>query len=31
MLLGKSVIITGGSGSFGKKFVETILTRFDDQ
>jgi len=28
MLLGKSIIITGGTGSFGKKFVETILTRY---
>ena len=25
MLNGKSVLITGGTGSFGKKFVETIL------
>ncbi|MEW5993746.1 MAG: UDP-N-acetylglucosamine 4,6-dehydratase (inverting), partial [Candidatus Zixiibacteriota bacterium] len=28
MLSGKSIIITGGTGSFGKKFVETILTRY---
>ena len=27
MLNGKSVLITGGTGSFGKKFVETILER----
>ncbi|MCO4292937.1 UDP-N-acetylglucosamine 4,6-dehydratase (inverting) [Solitalea sp. MAHUQ-68] len=26
----KAVLITGGTGSFGKKFVETILTRFPD-
>lgn len=28
MLLGKSILITGGTGSFGKKFVETILTLY---
>jgi UDP-N-acetylglucosamine 4,6-dehydratase (inverting) len=28
MLSKKSVLITGGTGSFGKKFVETILTRY---
>lgn len=28
MLNKKSVLITGGTGSFGKKFVETILTRY---
>jgi UDP-N-acetylglucosamine 4,6-dehydratase len=28
MLSGKSIIITGGTGSFGKKFVKTILTRY---
>jgi len=28
MLLGKSILITGGAGSFGKKFVKTILTRY---
>jgi UDP-N-acetylglucosamine 4,6-dehydratase/5-epimerase len=27
-LNGKSILITGGTGSFGKKFVQTILTRF---
>lgn len=27
-LNGKSVLITGGTGSFGKKFVETILIKF---
>ena len=25
---GKSVLITGGTGSFGKKFTETVLTRY---
>lgn len=28
MLNNKSVLITGGTGSFGKKFVETILVRY---
>ncbi len=27
MLTGKSILITGGTGSFGKKFVETVLTK----
>lgn len=30
MLNDKSVLITGGTGSFGKKFVETILTRYPE-
>lgn len=30
MLNNKSVLITGGTGSFGKKFIETILTRYPD-
>lgn len=30
MLNGKSVLITGGTGSFGKKFTETILQRYPD-
>ena len=30
MLSGKSILITGGTGSFGKKFVETVLTRYRD-
>lgn len=30
MLNGKSVLITGGTGSFGKKFIETILRRYPD-
>jgi len=28
LINGKSVLITGGTGSFGKKFVETMLARF---
>jgi len=30
MLNGKSVLITGGTGSFGKAFVGTVLERFPD-
>lgn len=30
MLNNKSVLITGGTGSFGKQFVQTILTRYPD-
>lgn len=30
MLNNKSVLITGGTGSFGKKFIETILNRYPD-
>jgi len=30
MLNYKSILITGGTGSFGKKFVETILNRYPD-
>lgn len=30
MLNNKSVLITGGTGSFGKKFVETILERYPE-
>ena len=30
MLNRKSILITGGTGSFGKKFVETILVKFPD-
>ena len=30
MLNGKSLLITGGTGSFGKKFVETILKRYPE-
>ena len=29
-LKGKSILITGGTGSFGKKFVEIILQKFPD-
>ncbi len=28
MLNGKSILVTGGTGSFGKKFIKTILERF---
>ena len=28
MLNGKSILITGGTGSFGKKFTETILNKY---
>jgi UDP-N-acetylglucosamine 4,6-dehydratase len=27
-LNGKSILVTGGTGSFGKKFVETVISRF---
>lgn len=30
MLKGKSILVTGGTGSFGKKFVETILTQYPE-
>ena len=30
MLNGKSILITGGTGSFGKKFVETILVKYPE-
>lgn len=30
MLKGKSIFITGGTGSFGKKFVETVLTKYPE-
>lgn len=30
MLNGKSILITGGTGSFGKKFVELVLERYPD-
>ena len=30
MLNGKSILVTGGTGSFGKKFTETILTRYPE-
>lgn len=28
-LNGKSILVTGGTGSFGKKFIETVLSRFE--
>jgi UDP-N-acetylglucosamine 4,6-dehydratase (inverting) len=30
MLNNKSILITGGTGSFGKKFVETVLKKYPD-
>lgn len=30
MLTGKSILITGGTGSFGKAFVKTVLERYPD-
>jgi UDP-N-acetylglucosamine 4,6-dehydratase (inverting) len=30
MLNGKSILVTGGTGSFGKKFIETVLQRYPD-
>lgn len=30
MLSNRSILITGGTGSFGKKFVETVLARWPD-
>ncbi|MDJ1491722.1 UDP-N-acetylglucosamine 4,6-dehydratase (inverting) [Cytophagaceae bacterium DM2B3-1] len=30
MLNNKSILVTGGTGSFGKKFVETVLTKYPD-
>ncbi len=30
MLNGKSILVTGGTGSFGKKFIETILKDFPE-
>lgn len=30
MFSGKSVLVTGGTGSFGKKFVETLLNKYPD-
>lgn len=30
MLNGKSILITGGTGSFGKKFVQTVFERYPD-
>ena len=28
MLDNKSILVTGGTGSFGKKFIETILSSY---
>lgn len=30
MLKARSILVTGGTGSFGKKFVQTILTRYPE-
>lgn len=30
MLNGKSILITGGTGSFGRAFVKTVLSRYND-
>ncbi len=30
MLNGKSILVTGGTGSFGKKFIETILREYPE-
>ncbi|CAM3049807.1 Hypothetical polysaccharide biosynthesis protein [Moritella viscosa] len=30
MLNNKTVFITGGTGSFGKQFIETVLNRYPD-
>ena len=30
MLKNKSILVTGGTGSFGKKFIETILKKYPD-
>ena len=30
MLNGKSILVTGGTGSFGKKFIETILNSYSE-
>jgi UDP-N-acetylglucosamine 4,6-dehydratase/5-epimerase len=30
MLKGKSILVTGGTGSFGKKFIQTILQQYPD-
>lgn len=30
MLSNKTILVTGGTGSFGKKFIETVLTKYPD-
>jgi UDP-N-acetylglucosamine 4,6-dehydratase len=30
MLNGKSILVTGGTGSFGRKFIETVMHQFPD-
>jgi UDP-N-acetylglucosamine 4,6-dehydratase len=29
MLDGKTILVTGGTGSFGKKFTQTVLNKYD--
>ena len=29
MLNNKSILVTGGTGSFGKKFIETVLVNYN--
>ena len=29
MLNGKSILVTGGTGSFGKRFIATVLNRYE--
>ena len=30
MLNGKSILVTGGTGSFGRKFIDVVLKRYPD-
>lgn len=30
VLSGKSILVTGGTGSFGRKFIETVMSRYPD-
>lgn len=30
MLKGKSILVTGGTGSFGRKFIQTVLTQYPE-
>jgi len=30
MLKGKAILVTGGTGSFGKKFIKTVLKKYPD-
>ena len=31
MLNNKNILVTGGTGSFGKKFIETVLKKFNQK